>query len=291
MRRPSAGASRELLPGGGLVLDVRDGDVRDGGSALPPLRFEVTTDRGWVLRQGERPLIEARSEGEGCCRDLRLRRLPGYRSPLPPLSAATMRDGADRSHRYARWLEDTENGPLYRGRWSLRPRTTFAPGIWSSDLVRDWPDATLELLCGGGWHGVLPLRPLPAPDDPHVKACRKHVREGTLAPVLLWWVSFLDGWLLLDGHDRAAAALAEGAPPHCVELARVPDDADWRATAEAITEGHGELMAKLAARPAGPHTERQRQAVDRGYADALSTLPYDAADTPVFDEPDRGARP
>ncbi|MFF1380239.1 hypothetical protein [Streptomyces sp. NPDC058308] len=312
MNRPS-GARRELLPGGGLVLDVRDDDVRDddvrdddvrdgdvrddgvrdggvrgdhvsdGGPTRPPLRFAATEDRGWVLRQGERALIEARSEGEGCCRDLRLRRLPGYHSPLPPLSAATMRTGGDWPHRYARWLENTAYGPLHRGRWSLRPRPTFAPGIWGGDLVRNWPDATLELLCGGGWHGVLPLRPLPAPDDPHVKACRKHAREGTLAPVLLWWVSFLDGWLLLDGHDRAAAAaLAEGAEPHCVELARVPDDADWRATAAAVTEAHEKLAARLAA---GPHAERRRQAVDRGYADALSTLPYDAAVTPLFEEP------
>jgi hypothetical protein len=164
----------------------------------------------------------------------------------------------------------------------LTPRTTFAPGIWDCDLVRDWPEATLELLCGGGWHGVLPLRPLPTPDAPRVKTYRKHAREGTLAPVLLWWASFLDGWLLLDGHDRAAAALAEGMPPACVELVRVPDDTDWRATAEKITEAHEEGMARLAARPADSHTARQRQALDRGYADAISTLPYDADLTPVF---------
>jgi hypothetical protein len=167
----------------------------------------------------------------------------------------------------------------------LTPRTTFAPGIWNCDLVRDWPDATLELLCGGGWHGVLPLRPLPAPDAPRVKAYRKHAREGTLAPVLLWWVSFLDGWLLLDGHDRAAAALVEGMQPACVELVRVPDDADWQATAEKITEAHEERVAQLAARPAGPHTAHQRQALNRGYADVISTLPYDADATPVFGLP------
>jgi hypothetical protein len=37
-----------------------------------------------------------------------------------------------------------------------------------------------------------------------VKAYRRRAREGTLAPVLLWFVTPLDGWLILDGHDRAS---------------------------------------------------------------------------------------
>ncbi|MEU1146115.1 hypothetical protein ACFYO9_32435 [Streptomyces sp. NPDC005863] len=268
---------REPAPGGGLVLAVTG--VRGD---RPPLRFERTGDREWALRQGERLLIRARSEGEGCCRDLRLHRRPGYRSVLPPVSAATTRGGPNWPHLYARWLEDAAQGPLHHGRWLLNPRARFAPGIWSSDLVQEWPDTTLELLCGGGWHGVLPLRPLPAPDAPRVKAYRKNARDGTLAPVLLWWVSFLDGWLLLDGHDRAAAALAEGTEPAAVELVRTADDADWRAVAAQITDGHEAHRARLAARPADPHVERQRQALARGYADAISTLPYEADATPVF---------
>ncbi|MGW2825912.1 hypothetical protein ACWC24_33635 [Streptomyces sp. NPDC001443] len=271
-------ATREPLPGGGVVLAVPD-----GLTGPPLLRFERATDREWILRQGARPLIQARSEGDGCCRDLHLRRLPGHRSPLPPLTAAAMRTGADWRHRYALWLEDTELGPLHFGRWLLAPRSTFAPGIWDGDLVQDWPDATLELLCGGGWHGVLPLRPLPTPNASRVKAYRKHAREGTLAPVLLWWVSFLDGWLLLDGHDRAAAALAEGMQPACVELVRVPDDTDWRATAEKITEAHEEQVTQLARHPASPHTAHERHVLDRGYADVMSHLAYDAKATAVFE--------
>ncbi|MFE6688560.1 hypothetical protein ACFVFQ_19075 [Streptomyces sp. NPDC057743] len=160
--------------------------VPDSRSGPPPLRFERITPSQWVLRQDERRLIQARSEGDGCCRDLHLHRLPGHRSPLPPLSSAAMRAKPNWPYRYARWLEETRYGPLHQGRWRLTPRTTFAPGIWDGDLVHDWPDATLEPLCGGGWHGILPLRPLSAPHAPRVKAYRKHAREGTLAPVLLW---------------------------------------------------------------------------------------------------------
>ncbi|WP_067967055.1 hypothetical protein [Nocardiopsis trehalosi] len=275
-----AKATREPLPRGGLVLSVPAD--RPGP---PPLRFERAAGDGWALRQGVRTLIAARAEGGGCCRDLRLRRLLGNLSPLPPVSAALMRRGPDWPHRYARWLEETAHGPLHHGRWRLTRRSAFEPGVWSSDLVRDWPDATIELLCGGGWHGVLPLRPLSAPDAPRVRALRKHARDGTLAPVLLWWVSFLDGWLLLDGHDRAAAALAEGAAPDCVELVRVHDDTAWRATAEEITEAHSGRRARLADHPADPHTDRRRDALDRAYADTLATLPYEPATTPVFPPP------
>lgn len=273
-----AKARREPVPGHGLVLAVPEGSPHP-----PPLRFERIATRRWVLRQGASELIDAWPEGEGCCYDLHLRRVPGYRSPLPPLSAAAMRTGADWPHRYAAWLEESGLGPLHHGRWRMTSRTGFTPGIWEQDLVRDWPDATLEIYCGGGWHGVLPLRPLSPPDAARVKAYRKHAREGTLAPVLLWWVTFLDGWLLLDGHDRAAAALAEGMRPTCVELARVPDDAHWQADAARITEAHEERIEQLASDPESPQTIHKRRLFDQTFADTLSTLPFDPAPTPVFE--------
>ncbi|MFI6661747.1 hypothetical protein ACIBL8_40220 [Streptomyces sp. NPDC050523] len=104
-----------------------------------------------------------------------------------------------------------------------------------------------------------------------MKAFRKHARDGTLAPVLIWRVDYLDGWLILDGHDRAVAAPAEGRVPECVELTQV-------LVAE-VTEGHGRRMAGLARRPAGPGTGRQRATLERAYADTLATLPYSAGPT------------
>ncbi|MFA3874196.1 hypothetical protein ABS735_10985 [Streptomyces sp. MMCC 100] len=90
-------ATRERT-GGPLVLDVR------GRPGPPPLRFVRAEDGGApTLHQGDRPLTRARWHGGGCCRELHLRRLPGYRSPLPPLRAALMRaPAADWRHRYAR---------------------------------------------------------------------------------------------------------------------------------------------------------------------------------------------
>lgn len=259
---------RELLGPGRLVLNVSD---RPGP---PALRFETTGDGGILLRQGEQPVLLGRTVGRHCCRDLHLHRLGGYRSPLPPLRSADLRSNVNWPHRYARWLEDADGTPLLDGRWELALRTEFPPYVWTEDFVKVWPGGQLELYCGGGWNGVLPLRRLSPPDAGRVKAYRKHAREGTLAPVLLWSVAFLDGCVILDGHDRAVAALAEGRTPECVLLTQAPDDEKWRRVAAKMAEDHEHRMRQLSARPADPGTERQRAAMERGYADAIAELPY-----------------
>jgi hypothetical protein len=93
------------------------------------------------------------------------------------------------------------------------------------DLVRDHPSVYLDWF-GDGWNGLVPLRELPAENAGRVKAYRKQAADGTLAPVLLWWVSGFDGWLVLDGHCRLVAAQTEGIEPPMVQLslAMTPDE-------------------------------------------------------------------
>ncbi|WP_329339844.1 hypothetical protein OG866_31195 [Streptomyces sp. NBC_00663] len=261
---------RELLGPGRLVLNVRH---RPGPAAL---RFERADGRRLLLRQDEQPLLLGRTVGGGCCPEFHLHRLDGYRSPLPPLRSADQRSPLNWTHQYTRWLEETDGTPLQDGRWEMALRTGFPSGIWTEDFVRDWPAGRLELSCGGGWHGVLPLRQLSAPGAARVKAYRKHAREGTLAPVLLWWVTFLDGFVILDGHDRAVAALAEGRIPESVVLSQVPDDKTWRRAAERFTHDHEHRMRHLASRPA-----LQRAALERGYAEMIASLPYAVEPTTV----------
>ncbi|GAA3396258.1 hypothetical protein [Streptomyces roseoviridis] len=225
---------RRDTPSGSLFLT-------DAGPArLPDLRMEMTDGRRMLLRQAGRPVLLARVDQDHG--GVTVHRREGYRSPLPPLTAAEARRGPDWRHRFAGDLERVERGPLHAGRWLLAERRVFPPYVWRGDLVRDWPTAHLDW--NDGWNGVLPLRPLSAPGDPRVKAYRRQAREGVLPPVLLWWLSPFDGWAVLDGHDRAVAALAEGRDPDTVVLVRVEDESEVARRAADLLGRHEDLRAR-----------------------------------------------
>ncbi|NEC91069.1 hypothetical protein [Streptomyces sp. SID12501] len=165
-----------------------------------------------------------------------------YCSFVPPLRADVVRALAGSperwAHRFAQYL-DGPDSPLHGGRWLLSHESPFRRWrhadvshgeYWSSMLVDGHPDGYLDwFLHSHSWE-VLPLRPMPDADDSRVKAYRKQAREGTLPPVLLWWVSGLDCHLILDGHARLAAAIAESVDPPLLQLHRTVarDDRDAR---------------------------------------------------------------
>ncbi|MFE4687240.1 hypothetical protein ACFRNJ_41780 [Streptomyces sp. NPDC056721] len=102
-------------------------------------------------------------------------------------------------------------------------------------LVDGHPDGYLDWFDHSISWEILPLRPMPAADDSRVKAYRKQARDGTLPPVLLWWVSGPDCHLILDGHARLAAAIAESVDPPLLQLHRTMPRADLAArTDEAV---------------------------------------------------------
>ncbi|HEX5597342.1 MAG TPA: hypothetical protein VFX61_15195 [Micromonosporaceae bacterium] len=68
-------------------------------------------------------------------------------------------------------------------------------------------------------------------DADRVRSYRRQLREGILPPALLWWVSGLNTLLVLDGHDRIAAALAEQVVPEVAVLAPAVNTllaSDWQ---------------------------------------------------------------
>ncbi|WP_424921131.1 hypothetical protein [Streptomyces sp. wa1] len=165
-------------------------------------------------------------------------RTDAYRSFVPPLRAdmgRALSGSPERwAHHFARHLGDSPGSPLHEGRWLLscesplkrrRHAATSHAEYWSSMLVEGHPDGYIDwCLHSTSWE-ILPLRPMPGPDDSRVKAYRKQAREGTLPPVLLWWVSGLDCHLILDGHARLAAAVAESIEPPLMQLHRtLPHD-------------------------------------------------------------------
>lgn len=179
-----------------------------------------------------------------------------YRSFVPPLRADTGRALAGSperwAHRFAQYLVDSPDSPLHGGRWLLscdsplrrwRHAETSHADYWSSMLVEGHPDGYIDwFLHSHSWE-ILPLRPMPNTDDSRVKAYRKQAREGTLPPVLLWWISGLDCHLILDGHARLAAAIAESVEPPLLQLHRTVQRDDLAAR---INEATGFYEGELA---------------------------------------------
>ncbi|MFI8770520.1 hypothetical protein ACIGN6_37265 [Streptomyces sp. NPDC053792] len=182
-----------------------------------------------------------------------------YRSFVPPLRADAGRALAGSperwAHRFAQYLVDSPDSPLHEGRWLLscdsplrrwRHAETSHADYWSSMLVEGHPDGCIDwFLHSHSWE-VLPLRPMPNADDSRVRAYRKQAREGTLPPVLLWWISGLDCHLILDGHARLAAAIAESVEPPLLQLHRTVPRDDLTARINEATGFYEDELARFA---------------------------------------------
>lgn len=200
------------------------------------------------------------------------------RADVPPAVVAPIRAvearAADSTRAWTRWfaraLGASASSPLGSGAWCLdllrpgRPSPSQRALGVRPDRLESSEDglpspargvrAALELpaLHCERWrlHGsgcVVPLRTPSSVDAARVKAWRTHALEGTLPPLLLWWVGALDAYLLLDGHDRLVAAVAEGVPPTALAL--------WQPRPESWTR---------------PGADPARRAVEREYARAFA---------------------
>jgi hypothetical protein len=252
-----------------LVLDV-------AAPRRPGLRVRVAGRNRLLLDQGGAPvLFAAVAPDHGGVDYARGGRFVGA---VPPLRAATARsvgprtgDGAWHArwaHRFATALDATPYGPLHDGRWAIsRPVVGLALTPLAADPgVVDWFAARDP-------GQVLPLRQLASPDDSRIKAYRKQVRDDTLAPVLLWWISGLDSYVLLDGHDRLVAAHAEGRQPESLALSLAPAGrtaVDTVAAARRYQETTGRMRPLIEA--GTPGAADAQAAVSQRYAVELRAI-------------------
>ncbi|WP_347253931.1 hypothetical protein [Leminorella grimontii] len=147
------------------------------------------------------------------------------------------------SRYFAERLADVESPLLSAGRWRLLPMYYCPPSSpykfnppqpveeWhfksptldsSHDFCwtlygEDFSDL-LNLECVSfvdWWWGGYLLRGRYAvrPDDGRLKWWRKKCREGSLPPVLVWYIAGIASYVILDGHCRLQAAIEEGVPP------------------------------------------------------------------------------
>jgi len=263
---------------GGLVLELPH-------PTGPGLRPEVADGNRMVLAQGPDVVFFAEVDDDRC--GVEYLRTDRYRSPVAPLRAAEARavGGQGQPSWYARWahrfagvLEASPVGPLHEGKWVLSrrllgegtTRTGDGPaGRWRSRLLDDHPDGYIDWFTGS-W-GVMPLRRMPPPDDGRVKSYRKQAREGVLPPVLLWWFSGLNCYVILDGHARLAAAVAENREPAVLALSRAQSEERARAGTDKALSTYHLTMSVLD----GPHLLTDRRAPARAASRLLATQLHD----------------
>jgi hypothetical protein len=187
-----------------------------------------------------------------------------FRSPIAPIRATDARaigepttDGAWHArwaHQLATALAESTTSPLHTGSWAIgreglrlrsTPRAQNSANRWTDLLLTESPGFIDWFVYNGSWQ-ILPLRRLVDPDAGRVKSYRKQAREGILPPVLLWWISGLDCYVVLDGHDRLVAAATEAQEPPLLALSaasrrQVTDDTDvavtrYTATVDALQQ-------------------------------------------------------
>jgi hypothetical protein len=236
-----SGTSRAIR---GLWIDV-------DGPTMPQMRVEIAPPRQLRIVQGDETVMLGWVDPGHL--GVEFLRTGSFESAVAPIPASEARrrgevDDAERwfsgwCHEFVDALESSDIAPLHAGSWTLRPaqirseRTSLSPvsraGTPAVDPnLLEYDDRLLVADRSGyvdwRWSGsgaVLPLRPLSPPDAGRVKAHRKLVRDGVL-PVLVWWLGGLSCSVIIDGHDRFAASIAEGVAPPLIELlgVRSPDD-------------------------------------------------------------------
>jgi hypothetical protein len=106
---------------------------------------------------------------------------------------------------FARRIVDPLPGPRERPPRPVTKIEAAAEALAAPDLA--WESWWLN---GSG--ALLRMRKPSPKDAGRVKAWRKRARDGSLPPALVLFVTGLDMFLLLDGHDRLRAAMLENAP-------------------------------------------------------------------------------
>lgn len=187
--------------------------------------------------------------------------LPAIRSAEVEQACRTVQQTGYWCRYFARQLMAAPTPLLSTGRWLLRPLEPIKPAApyvldkpqpqeaWQFASPTSSPDIAVPwVLCGEDfpdlqapqhvtfsdwwWSGysLLARYPVTAASG-RVKWWRKQCREGALPPVLVWFIAGLAAFVILDGHDRLQAALAEGIAPQFLVLSGlseqvyIPDEA------------------------------------------------------------------
>lgn len=149
--------------------------------------------------------------------------------------------------------------PFWREHWQPE-------GYYRDTLGSDVPPKHSERFewCGG----VVSLRPPSSEDSGRLKVWRKSAREGSLPPVLLFYLALARKWVVLDGHDRLLAASLEQRPVPLLGLWLVRETPVAEESREhARTRAHRMVEGRLRGVVSPPVLDEVNRVVLKGYSD------------------------
>lgn len=233
---------------GGLLLTVRDaGRVGLAVSVCAPRCVRVSTEGI--------PLVWARIYADYYGYELLRPRRGASIGVIPPIRFSLVAEHAELdalasnrgwARHFAEMLTTSPASPLRDGTWLIGNA-----GLRS--VSKDLDPALVQRIVAQRQHGnvewdlesVYPinLRLFSSAEHGRVRAWRKHARAGSLPPVLLYWVSGLAAYVVLDGHDRLAAAALEGSSAPVFALEPVEEQGPSAVTREGVLQQLEQALA------------------------------------------------
>jgi len=138
--------------------------------------------------------------------------------PVKPINSATVEESKNAdyykfwSRFFAKQLSNESQSILSSGLWTITIGSTFENRMANtSEFINDienafdkenprWIDWDI-----GRNGSIVALKNEPNKENGRVKWFRKLVREESCPPVLVWYLSCIDGYVILDGHSRLKA--------------------------------------------------------------------------------------
>lgn len=157
--------------------------------------------------------------------------------PIKPINSAVIEESKNADY-YTFWSR------FFAKQLSEEDHPLLSGGIWTITIgssIENRAENTLEIIndidnafdkenprwvewdigrCGS----IVALKNEPNEENGRVKWFRKLVREASCPPVLVWYLSCIDGYVILDGHARLKAYQLESIPPRFLVLNAVIEE-------------------------------------------------------------------
>lgn len=262
--------------------------VRVEGLAQP--RFLVSASFPSFVRiaLGDLPLLWARIGDDHWGYELLRAPTGNGLSVIPPITAELVREHLEANpaplsawaRTYSRMLRDSPRTPLYDGDWrvgalSMESGAFELTASVVRKVVNQKASGYVQWDFGDTVYPIT-VRDMSSPDAGRVKAWRKHVRDGSLPPILLQSVSGLAAYVVLDGHDRLLAASLEHAPAPAVALEPVEEIVASEARQQAAIAAVEKSLDAAQRERARSHDERLARALRVFATEHANQLLFDA---------------